>query len=95
MNEIINNVLIIPIFCAIIPISGRNIPTIPQLKPPMNPDIILLYSGIVLWAITILIDTDSIVTKPVKTKSANDNAGNVFVNDEKMTVSINGTISDV
>ena len=66
-----------PIFSATKPINGNITPTTPQLKPPIKPDIMLLYCGIVFCAMTIFIDTDNIVTKPVKTyiiKEINDDS---------------------
>ena len=95
MNDIISKVFIIPMFWATRPMSGKNTPTIPQLNPPINPDIILLYSGIVFCAITIFIETESIVTNPVSTKSAKDKAGKTFVSDAKIAVNIKGTIRDI
>ena len=95
MNDIIKSVFMIPIFCATKPIKGRNTPTIPQLNPPMKPEIMLLYCGIVFCAMTMFIDTESIVMKPVSTKRPKDKTGAVFTMLKNINVSINGTIKEV
>ena len=95
MNEIHSNVFKMPMSCAIMPISGKNIPTIPQLNPPINPEIMLLYCGIVFCAITIFIDTESIVINPISMNNKNDievDIFNMFIN---IRVSKNGTISEI
>ena len=56
---------IIPKFCAIIPKTDIQRAIIPQQKPLMKPETILLYSGSVFCAQTTAIGCESIVVKPI------------------------------
>ena len=65
MNETPSNTFVIPKVWATYPFKDMINATIPQENPFINPPIILLYSGIMLWAIFIVTGTASIVTKPI------------------------------
>ena len=69
MQVIIKRIGSMPVRSAVKLINGSITPIMPQLKPPITPDIMLLNSGMSLCAIDILTGTAKKLTKPIKTKA--------------------------
>ena len=70
-----NRIFMIPNFSAIIPIKDKHKATVPQQKPLINPAIILLYSGNVFCANTIVTGCASIVINPIMLNVNNEKIG--------------------
>ena len=69
------NTFIIPKFSAISPMKDIIRAIIPQQKPFMNPEIMLLYCGRVFCAQTIITGCANIVIKPINAKITIDIIG--------------------
>ena len=76
--ESITRTFIIPKVWAITPNIDIINAIIPQQKPLINPEIILLYCGNDLWAQTIITGWASIVIKPIRANIIIDNIGIVL-----------------
>lgn len=72
INEMIKRIFIMPIFSESKLIKGKINPITPQLKPPINPEIILLNSGIKRCANDILTGTARKLTNPIKINDIKD-----------------------
>ena len=64
-----------PNFCATAPKIDMHNATIPQQNPLINPATILLYSGRVLCAQTIVTGCANIVVNPIAKNITSDNTG--------------------
>ena len=79
----------IPMFSATKPRIEVINAIIPQQKPFMKPEIILLYSGRTFCAQTKITGWASMVTNPINAKSIIENIGNVLYVKANMTISGN------